>query len=176
MACSPAPDGQVGLGLAGFDGLGAAVACGPAEHDEIDQRVRAKPVRAMDARAGRLAERHQAGHGRVEIAGPGAQRLAHIVRWDAAHVVVDRGQDRDRLAAQIDARENLRALGDAGQALGQDFRVEMVEVKVDVILLRAHAAAFADLDGDGARNHVAAGKVLRVRRVALHEALALPSW
>ena len=172
MACSPALTGRSGWDCAGFDGLGAAVARRPAEHDEIDERVRAEPVRAMDARAGRLAKRHQAGHGRVEIAGPGAQRLAHIVRWNAAHVVVDRGQDRDRLAAKVDARENLRALGDAGQALGQDFRVQMVEVKVDVVLLRADAAAFADLDGDRARNHVAAGKVLRVRRVALHETLA----
>ena len=38
-----------------------------AEDDEIDQRVGAEPVRAMH-RAGRLAERHEAGDGGVGIA------------------------------------------------------------------------------------------------------------
>ena len=41
-----------------------------------------------------------------------------------------------------------------------------------MILLRPYAAALADLDGHGAGDHIAAGEVLRVRRVALHEALA----
>ena len=38
---------------------------------------------------------------------------------------------------------------------------------------RAAAAAFLDLGGHGARHHVAARQVLGVRRVALHEALAV---
>ena len=49
----------------------------------------------------------------------------------------------------------------------------MVEVEEDVVLLLADAAALADLDGHGARDHVARGQVLGVRRIALHEALAL---
>ena len=40
-------------------------------------------------------------------------------------------------------------------------------------LSRADAAAFADLDGHGARDDVARGEVLGVRGIALHEALAL---
>ena len=39
--------------------------------------------------------------------------------------------------------------------------------------MRAAAAAFLDLGGHGARHHVAARQVLGVRRVALHEALAV---
>ena len=66
-ACSPASCGSSAWELPGFDGFGAAMAGRPAEHDEIDQRVGAQPVRAMHAGAGRLAERHQAGHRRVEI-------------------------------------------------------------------------------------------------------------
>ena len=96
-----------------------------------------------------------------------------IVGGDAAHVVVHGRQHRDRLAAQVDAGEDRGVLGDAGQALVQDLRVEVVEVEVDVVLLRAHAAPLADLDGHGARDDVARGQVLGVRRVALHEALAL---
>ena len=41
-----------------------------------------------------------------------------------------------------------------------------------MVLLLADAAAFADLDGHGAGDHVARGQVLGVRRIALHEALA----
>ena len=48
----------------------------------------------------------------------------------------------------------------------------MVEVQEDVILLLADAAAFADLDGHRARDHVARGEILGRRRIALHEALA----
>ena len=49
----------------------------------------------------------------------------------------------------------------------------MVEMQVDVVLLLADAAAFADLDRHRARNHVARGEVLGRRRIALHETLAL---
>src|SRR5690348_7618902 len=44
---------------------------------------------------------------------------------------------------------------------------------MDMVLLLANAAAFADLDGHRARDHVARREVLRVGRVALHEPLAL---
>ena len=81
-------------------------------------------------------------------------------------------QHGDRLLRHIDAREDARALGDAGQTLVQDLRIEMIEVEIDVILVLADAAAFQDLDGHGARDDVAGGEVLRGGRIALHEALA----
>ena len=83
----------------------------------------------MHRHAGRLADRHQARHDVIGIAVLLGQHLAVIVRRDAAHVVVHRRQHRDRLAAQIDAGEDLGALGDARQTLGQDLRVEMVEMQ-----------------------------------------------
>ena len=46
-------------------------------------------------------------------------------------------------------------------------------MQMDVFLVGADAAAFPDLDGDGARDHVARGQVLGRGRVALHELLAL---
>ena len=49
----------------------------------------------------------------------------------------------------------------------------MLEVQVHVIFVLADAAAFADLDRDRAAHDVARREILRVRRVALHEALAL---
>ena len=88
------------------------------------------------------------------------QHFAVIVRRDAAHVVVDGRQNRDRLLGHVDAREDLGALRDAGQALVQDLRIEVVEMQVDVILVAADAAPGADLHRHGARDHVAGRQVL----------------
>ncbi len=117
---------------------------GAAEHDEVDQAVGAEAVGAVDADAGRFADREQAGHDRVRIAVLQGDDFAMIVGRDAAHRIVDRRRDRDRLAGQVDAREGLRGLGDARQPLVQDLRVDMVEVKEDMVLVLADAAAFAD--------------------------------
>lgn len=43
---------------------------------------------------------------------------------------------------------------------------------MDVVLVRPHAAPFADLDSHAARNDVAAGEILISRRIAFHETLA----
>jgi hypothetical protein len=87
--------------------------------------------------------------------------LAVIIGRDAAHIIMDRRRDRQRLARQIDAGEDLARLGDAGQALVQHLGIDMIEVKVDMILVLADAAALADLHRHRARHDVAAGKVLR---------------
>ena len=96
-----------------------------------------------------------------------------IIGGDAAHVVVHGREHRDRLAGHVDAGENPRALGNAGQPLVQHRGIEMIEVQEEMVLELADAAPLADLDGHGARNHVARGEVLGGGRIALHEALAL---
>ena len=53
-----------------------------------------------------------------------------------------------------------------------DLGIQMRQMQVDMILAGADAAALADFDGHGARDHVARGQVLGRGRVALHEALA----
>ena len=126
----------------------------------------------MHRGTGRFANGEQSRHGRIRIAVARAHHFAVQVGGDAAHIVVRRGEDRDRLAGEVDAGEDARRLGDAGQPLGEQILVEMAEMEMHVILVGAGAAAFADLDGDGARDHVARGEILGVRRIALHEALA----
>ena len=101
----------------------------------------------MDRNAGRLAERHKPGDDVVGVTVFLDQRFAVIVRSDAAHIVVNRRHDRYRLAGQIDAGENARGLSNARQAFGEKLRVEVIEVKEDVVLLRPDTAAFANLDG-----------------------------
>ena len=127
----------------------------------------------MHGNAGRLAHGHQARHGLLGVRRIARQNLAVIVRGDAAHVVMHRRQDRDRLARHIHAGEDLGQFGNARQPLMQHLGVEVFEVQVDVVLVLAHAAALADLDGHRARDDIARGQVLGGRRIALHEALAL---
>ena len=50
--------------------------------------------------------------------------------------------------------------------------IEMLQMQMHVVLVGPEAAAFPDLDGDGAGDDVARSKILGGRRVALHEFLA----
>ena len=70
-----------------------AVAGAGAEHQPLEQRVAGQPVRAVHAGAGDLA-------GREESRQRGA---APLVGVDAAHDVVRRGPDRNRIAREIEA-------------------------------------------------------------------------
>ena len=56
------------------------------------------------------------------------------------------------------------------------FGIEMRKMQKDVILVRADAATFADLDRHRAGDDIARGEVLGIGRVALHEALAFANW
>ena len=98
----------------------------------------------MHRHASRLADGEEAGHDRVGVAVLQRDDFAVIVRRDAAHIIVDRRHDRDRLAGQIDSGEGLRRLGDAGQPLVQDLGIDMVEMEEDMVLVLADAAALAD--------------------------------
>jgi hypothetical protein len=86
---------------------------------------------------------------------------------------VDGRQNRDGLLRDVDASEDGRGLGDTGQALVENVRRQVAELKEDVVLVRTNTATLADLDGHTARHDVARRKVLGRRRVTLHEALAL---
>ena len=119
-----------------------------------------------------FADRHKPGHDRIRIAVFERERFAHVIRGDAAHVVMHGGQHGDRLFRDIHTGKDARGLGDAGQALVNDLRIEMREVQDECDPFRAHAAAFADLDGHRARDDVARCEIFRIRRIALHEALA----
>ena len=152
---------------------GTVLGRGAAEHDEIEQRVRTEPVRAVHGNAGRLADRHEPRHDRLGIAVLQCHDLAVKIRRDAAHVVMHRRQHRYRLPGDVHARENPRRLGDARQALLDDLRAEVLEMQVNVIGLGPDAAALANLDGHRAADHVARRQVFGIRRVALHEALAV---
>ena len=70
--------------------------------------------------------------------------------------------------------EDRRRLRDPGKPLGQQVGREVVEVEVDVVFFGAAPAPLANFESHRPRHDVAAGEVLEVGRVPLHEALALP--
>ena len=143
------------MGFAGGDDLGAPVRGRPAEHDDVEERVRAEAVRAVDGDAGALPDGEQARHHRFRFPGPRGDHLAVDVGGDPAHVVVHGRKDRDRLLGHVDVREYPCRLRDPGQPLLDDFALEVLEVQVQVVLERADPAPLPDLDGHRAAHHVA---------------------
>ncbi len=123
----------------------------------------------MHRHAGDLAGGEQAGHD----VGVVAQHLGVDVGRHAAHRVVRRGLDRDRVVVGLDAEVGARELGDVGQLGVELLRRQVREVEEHVVGVRAAAAALADLGVDGAGDHVARREVLDGGGVALHEALAV---
>ncbi len=112
------------------------------------------------------------GHARDLARGVEAGQLGEAVgvRFDASHVVVRARADRDRLLDRVDARVDHRQLARARKAGEDPLRAEVRQVEQN---RPVDAAALVDLRLLGARDDVAARQVLRRRRVALHEALAL---
>ena len=119
-----------------------------APDEPLEKRRRREAVRAVHARAGRLA------HG---VEAPD-RRPALEVREDAAAEVVRRGHDGDRLGRDVDA-ELLAGRRDRREALPMPCPswapVVVGEVEVD-----ARLAARRHLLDDGARHDVARGEVL----------------
>ena len=93
-----------------------------------------------------------------------------LVRLDAAHVVVGAGPHRDRREDRVDAGVRHRELARAGELVEDLLGPEVPQVEHHRAV---DTAAGLDLGRLRARDDVARGQLERVRRVALHEALAV---
>ena len=143
------------------------------EHDQVGERVRAEPVGAVNRHARAFADRVEALDDGVVIAVLRRDDLPVDVGGHPAHLIVDRRHDRDRLADAVDIRELERDLADRRQPLEDHVGAEVVELQQHVILERTAAATLLDLLVHRAADDVARREILEVRRVALHEALAV---
>mmetsp|Transcript_131730 Transcript_131730/g.294772 ORF Transcript_131730/g.294772 Transcript_131730/m.294772 type:complete len:486 (-) Transcript_131730:56-1513(-) len=150
--------------------LGSSVGRLATEDHEVQQRIGAKAVGAVHGGAARLASR-------IKAWNDGVLSIAHHLRLpvcgDAAHVVVHSGQHWCRLFCHINTGEDLRSLGNAREALCERLWRQVVQVEVDVVLVRAHAAALADLQCHRAAHHVARCEVLGSGCITRHEWLPL---
>src|SRR5581483_7525143 len=131
-----------------------------AERDRLHERVAAEAVRAVDGDARALA-------GGVETRQLGR---AVVVGRDAAHVVVRSGPDGDGVVDRVDPRVDHRQLARARQPVEDALGAEMAHVEHHAAV---DAATLVDLRLLGTGDDVARGKLERVGRVALHEALAV---
>lgn len=141
---------------------------GPAEHHQVQQRVGSQSVGAVDTGAGRLAagvqaadhlvrsvlvcddleedglisvfvgERVNKERGRGCSLTRSAANLSLVVCGNATHVVVDGGQDGDRLLCDVDSGKDHGRLRDAGQPGGQLLGGQVVELQEHVVLLWTH--------------------------------------
>ena len=58
-----------------------------------------------------------------------------IIGRNPAHIIMRGWHYGQRLAGQVDAGEDLAGLGDAGQPFGEYLRVDMIEVKIDMVFV-----------------------------------------
>src|SRR6476620_9080478 len=134
-----------------------------AEDQRVEQRVGAETVTTVHGYAGDLA-------GGVE---PVDRRAAVDVGLDSAHDVVLAGLDDDRLGGDVDAGEILADVDDLSQRLEHAALRHDGDVEVDALAVDADATTFVDLGLLGAGDDIARGEFHLVRRVLLHEALAV---
>src|SRR5690554_2587707 len=92
---------------------------------------------------------------------------------NTAHHVMTGGHHRNGSLGRIDMREDLGQLTDAGQTLVEHLFTEMIELEVDMVAILTATATLEDLHNHGARHYVTTSKVLGVRCITLHEALAV---
>mmetsp|Transcript_73039 Transcript_73039/g.207205 ORF Transcript_73039/g.207205 Transcript_73039/m.207205 type:complete len:213 (+) Transcript_73039:408-1046(+) len=117
--------GQLDGRAVGLHQLRGRVSGLPAEDHEVQQRVCAQPVRAVDRGAATFSGSQEAGHNR-------ALRIADTLRLpvgrDAAHVVVHRRQHGCGLLCHVHAGKYLCRLGDARQPLSERLRRQVIQV------------------------------------------------
>ena len=152
----------------GHDG----VAGRPSKNHQVQQRIRAQPVRAVHRDARAFADREQSRHHRIRIPLPRRHDLPVRIGRNAAHLIVDRRHHRDRLAHRVDVGELDRDLANRGQPLHDRVHAQVVQLQQHVVVIGAASATLLDLLVHRARDEVARSQVLQRRRVALHEALA----
>src|SRR5690606_24663128 len=148
---------------------------GATEYHQVEQRVAAEAVGTVYRYARHFTHGEQAINDfRVAfMTAAQAQRLAVNVGRDTTHHVVTGRHYRNRLLDRVGMTEGLGQLTDTRQARVQYFFAQVVEFQVDVVTVRAATTAVEDFHHHGACDHVTTGKVLGVRCITLHEALAI---
>src|SRR5690606_36225760 len=172
--------GSLDVGVAGtadfhafFQRFFQGQAGGTTEDYQVEQRVAAQTVGAMHRYAGDFAHGKQTFDDLVVAVGILGDGLAMNVGGNATHPVMTGRDDRYRRNDRVDVGKGLGQFADTRQTAVQHFLAEVIELEQHVVLVRATAVAGDHFLDHGAGDHVAAGQVLGVGRVALHETLAM---
>ncbi len=95
------------------------------------------------------------------------------VGGDTTHHVVAGRNNRHRCDDRIDVSEGLRQLADTRQTAVQHFFTQVIQLQHHMVAIRTTTVARQDFLDHRTCNDVTTSQVLRVRRVTLHEALAM---
>ena len=102
----------------------------------------------MDRNASRFANRHESRNHRIGVTVLKGNHLPLVVGRDAAHVVVNSRDDRDRFTGDIDTRKDTCRLCDARQPFLDHGLAEVFQVQVGMILFQPDPASFTDFNGN----------------------------
>ena len=165
--------GDLSVRLARREVVADGVAHGTAEDDQVEEGVGTQAVGTVDRDTSSLTAGEETWHDLVLAALVDGNDFTSVLGRDTTHVVMDGGQDGDRLLADVDTSEDGGGLGDTGQTLVKDLGGQVRKLEVDVVLVGTDTTALANLHGHGTRDNVTRGKILGGRSVTLHESLTL---
>mmetsp|Transcript_45218 Transcript_45218/g.81333 ORF Transcript_45218/g.81333 Transcript_45218/m.81333 type:complete len:232 (+) Transcript_45218:556-1251(+) len=150
--------------------LSSGISSLTSEDNKVKQGVGSQAVGTVHRCAARLSCCKEAWHQLVVHV---TNHLGLPVRGDTTHVVVDCWQHWGWLLGDIHACKNLGSLGDTWKTLGQSLRRQVVQVQVDVVLVRSDTTALPHLKCHGTAHDIAGSQILGGRSIAGHEWLAL---
>jgi hypothetical protein len=161
------------VGFAGLQSLGNMVGAGPPKHNNVQEGIGSESIGSVNGDTGGLTSGVQPRNNSVLTVLIDGQYFAGILCGDAAHIVMDSGEDRDRILGNIDARKDGSRLRNAWKALVENGSWQVRELQVYVVLVGPATSPISDLHGHGAGDDITRGQVLCGRGIALHEALTI---
>src|SRR5690606_21491710 len=112
------------------------IAGGTAEHDKVEQRVRTQAVGTMNRRGSTFAHRVQTLNRHVLAIAP-IHHLTINIGGQTTHLVVNGGNDGDRVLDRINVAELDGNFTDRGQTLHDGFGADVIQLEQDVIAVGA---------------------------------------
>lgn len=158
--------------LTGAEVVADGVGNGAAEDDKIEEGVGTKTVGTVDGDGGGFTTGEQTWDDLVVTLGILSDDLTSVLGGNTTHVIVDGGQYGNGLLCNVDTSENRSGLRDTRQTLVENFRWQMAELEVDVVLLRPNTTSLTNLESHGSGDDVAGGKILGGWRITLHKPFA----
>ena len=149
------------------------IACCATKYQQVEQRVGAQTVSAVNADTGAFADCVQAIDHGIVAAGRLCDHLAVNVGGNAAHLVVDGRHHRNGFFGDVHVGKVDANFVHRRQALVNGFCTQVVQFQEHIVFVGATATSFFDFLVHRARHEVARRQVFQCRRIALHETLAI---
>mmetsp|Transcript_21841 Transcript_21841/g.33823 ORF Transcript_21841/g.33823 Transcript_21841/m.33823 type:complete len:461 (+) Transcript_21841:361-1743(+) len=165
--------GKVGALFSGLELLLGGDGGSSSEDDQIQERVSSKSVGTVDGSASSLTASEKASDLLIIAVGILLEGLSLPVSRYTTHVVVDSGQDGDRLLGGVDTGEDMGGLDDTRESLHKSLRRQVVQVEMDMISLSTDSSSLKNLNSHRPRDDISGSKILSGGSVSFHEALSV---